>query len=58
MAAVEPSLAPQINYTGEYILDKGNSDSMQPFLKEVGAPWFVRKVLTSYAAILLLTEVL
>ena len=32
------------NLSGQYVLDKGNSDSIQPFLKEVGAPWIARKV--------------
>lgn len=40
---------------GTWILDKTVSDSMDPFLAEVGVPWLVRKGITSFGATLKLT---
>ncbi len=44
MAAGAETSGPFKDLSGEFVLDKEKSDSIQPFLKEVGAPWIARKV--------------
>jgi len=51
-AAVEGPILFDERLNGTWTLDKSVSDSMEPFLLEVGVPWLVRKGILSFGATL------